>query len=106
MQHWNHREVGPARLGGVHWDSPLNKGAVFPPQATENVNISTKPHEKCVKSYSDHRAWGVGSALELTEHGNPITGDAVIRDPVTESLLELAKPTWLVKTEGGLASGG
>lgn len=65
-------------------------------QATENVNISTKPQEKCVKLYRDHRAWGVGNALELMEHGG---------DPVTESLPELAKPTWLIGMEGGLVSG-
>ena len=65
-------------------------------QATENVSISTNPQEKCVKLYSDHRAWGVGNALELMEHGG---------DPVMESLLELAKPTWLMGAEGGLASG-
>lgn len=89
----------------MHRDSPLSKGAVFPEQEKQNVNISTKPHEKCVKSCSDHRAGGVGSALELAERGNPITGDAVIGDPVTESLLELAKPSWLMEIEGGLASG-
>lgn len=40
----------PRRLGPlgfeVLWDSPLNKGVVFPTQATENVNISTKAQEK------------------------------------------------------------
>lgn len=40
---------------------------------------------------------------ELAEHGNPITGDAAIGDAITESLLELAQPTWLLETEGGLA---
>lgn len=54
---------------------------MFPMQATENVNISTNPQEQCVKFYSYHRAWGVGNALELTEHGD---------HPVMESLLELA----------------
>lgn len=39
----------------------------------------------------------------MTEHGNPITGDAVRGDPVMESLLGLAQPAWLVETEGGLA---
>lgn len=68
---------------------------MFPMQATENVNLSTNPQEKCVKPYSDHRTWGMGNALELMEHGG---------DPVMESLLELAKPTWFMGTEGGLAS--